>query len=128
MPASPPGNKTDINDHKKHHDTIVKDEKDRLEQEGNKVSDGEITFESCDGNGRCRPDIVYETPDRQIRGVDVKTGDAKLSKNQEKIYPQMGDGKAIPVGKNAKEFGLKPNLPLKNGIPVEVKRFPGAGQ
>jgi len=127
-PADQENTQDDTDGAASHHDGIVREEKARLEQEGNRVSDKEITFESCDGNGRCRPDIVYETPDGQIRGVDVKTGDAKLSKNQGTIYPQMGEGKAIPVGPNAKNFGLDTGIPLKKGADVEIKRFPGAGQ
>jgi len=62
-----------------------------------------ITF----ANWRCRPDIIYETPDGHLRGREVKTGKAKLSKNQDKIYDQMKDGDAIPVGPNAEKFGLE---------------------
>jgi len=122
----------DIQDHKKHHDAIVEEEKARLKKEGNRVSEDEITFKSCDGNGRCRPDITYETPDGQLRGTEVKTGKAKLSKNQDKIYDQMKEGTAIPVGKNAKDFGLKPGVPLKekypDGAPVKTEQFPGLGK
>ncbi len=83
--------------------------------------------------GRCRPDIIYEAPDGKISIIEVKTGNAGLSIRQSEIYPQIKDGNAIPRGKVAREFGLIPNMPLKNqgypnGIPIEIKNFPGVGE
>ncbi|WKL41695.1 hypothetical protein Q1M64_19520 [Sinorhizobium meliloti] len=65
--------------------------------------------------------------------IEVKTGDASLTFRQEEIYPQIDSGDAIPRGKVANTFGLKPGIPLKNqgypnGIPIEIKTFPGAEQ
>lgn len=85
------------------------------------------------GTGRCRPDIVYETPDGKIGIIEVKTGNAEFTIRQSEIYPQIKDGNAIPRGKVADDFGLEPGVPLKdqgypNGIPIEIRTFPGVGQ
>jgi len=64
--------------------------------------------------------------------MEVKTGKAKLSKNQDKIYDQMEEGTAIPIGKNAKDFDLTIGAPLKekypNGAPVKTEQFLGLGK
>ena len=85
---------------------------------------------SC-GIGRCRPDIIYETPDGTKGIIEIKTGNADLSIRQTAIFPQIQNGDAIPSGQVAQRFGLRPGIPLKdqgypNGIPIEVREFPGA--
>jgi|GEM_PF-3141801 len=126
--AEKPGRSSDIQKQKAHHDKIVDQEKNRLESEGYEVSDKGISFRCAHDNDRCIPDITYRTPDGKLGGFEIKTGNGKLSKNQEKIYPQIESGEAIPVGKNAKEFELDVGKPLKEGFPIETKRYPGLGE
>jgi len=84
-------------------------------------------FKDRNGNISCRPDICYETPDGKLNIIEVKTGNAKLSKNQKEVYPQIESGEAIPFGKNAEKFRLGVDEPLKerypDGAPVEIKRW-----
>jgi filamentous hemagglutinin len=106
---------------------------DQLEGQGFRVSDREVSFGSSCGTGRCRPDIIYETPDGQVRIIEIKTGNADLSIRQTEIYPQINSGDAIPRGQVAADFGLQPGIPLRdqgypNGIPIEIQTLPGAGQ
>lgn len=121
-----------IRDQYAHHKAMTDDLKDQLESQGYTVSPREISFGSSCGAGRCRPDIVYETPDGKIGIIEVKTGNADLSIRQTEIYPQINSGDSIPRGQVAKDFGLRPGVPLKEqgyptGIPIEIKNFPGAG-
>ncbi|WP_285541324.1 hemagglutinin repeat-containing protein, partial [Brucella sp. NBRC 12950] len=122
-----------VKDHYTHHKDMVDDLKEQLESQGFRVSGKEVSFGNSCGVGRCRPDIIYEAPDGKISIIEVKTGNAGLSIRQSEIYPQIKDGNAIPRGKVAREFGLIPNMPLKNqgypnGIPIEIKNFPGVGE
>ena len=68
-----------------------------------------------------------------MRIIEVKTGDADLSIRQSEIFPQINSGDAIPRGQVADDFGLDPGIPLRdqgypNGIPIEIRIFPGVGQ
>ncbi len=119
-----------IRDHYDHHMNMVDDIKDQLRDQGYRVSDKEVSFGNSCGAGRCRPDIIAESPDGKMRIIEVKTGDADLSIRQSEIFPQISDGDSIPRGKVARDFGLRPGVPLKdqgypNGIPIEVKNMPG---
>ncbi|MCW8890599.1 MAG: hypothetical protein OQL20_08075, partial [Sedimenticola sp.] len=123
--------KLTIRDHYNHHLEMTNDLKIQLEGQGFRVSDREISFGNACGSGRCRPDIVYETPDGKLGIVEVKTGNADLTIRQSEIYPQIKDGSSIPRGKVAAEFGLMPGIPLRDqgypdGIPIEIRTFPGA--
>ena len=65
--------------------------------------------------------------------IEIKTGNADLTIRQSEIYPQIRNGDAIPRGDVAREFGLRPGVPLReqgypNGIPIEIRTFPGADQ
>jgi filamentous hemagglutinin len=105
----------------------------QLEGQGYTVSQKEASFGSSCGTGRCRPDIIYEAPDGTKGIIEIKTGNADLSIRQTEIFPQIESGDAIPRGDVARRFGLEPGIPLRdqgypNGIPIEVKTFPGAGQ
>jgi filamentous hemagglutinin len=119
-------------DYYEHHLNMVDDVKDQLITQGYRVSDKEVSFGSACGIGRCRPDIIAEAPDGGIRIIEIKTGNADLSIRQSEIFPQIENGNSIPRGKVARDFGLLPNVPLKdqgypNGIPIEIINFPGAG-
>jgi len=125
--------KLTIRDHYKHHKNMTNDLKKQLETQGYRISDREISFSSYCNIGRCRPDIVYETPDGKWGIIEIKTGNADLSIRQSEIFPQISSGDAIPVGRIAKQFGFRAGIPLKdqgypNGIPIEIINFPGAGQ
>jgi len=124
------GNKPNITirDHYAHHKEIVDDLKDQLRLQGYRVSEKEISFGSSCGSGRCRPDIVYQTPDGKVFAIEVKTGKAGLSARQHEIFPQIESGEAIPRGKNADRFGFDINIPLKKGIPIDRRPFPGVGE
>ena len=120
-----------IQDHYAHHKAMTEDLKAQLVAQGYRVSKKEISFGDACGNGRCRPDIVYQTPDGRYGIIEVKTGNADLTIRQSQIYPQISNGDAIPRGKVAAAFQLKPNLSLReqgypNGIPIEIRVFPGA--
>jgi len=130
-----PDNKPEltIRDHYNHHKNMTEDLKQQLESQGYRVSGKEISFGSFCDSGRCRPDIVYQTPDGKWGIIEVKTGNADLSIRQSEIFPQINSGDAIPRGDVAKRFGFTPDVPLKdqghpNGIPIEVVNFPGVGQ
>ena len=127
------GPRLTIRDHYAHHRDMQLDVIGQLEAQGFDVSYREISFGAACGTGRCRPDIVYRTPDGQVRIIEIKTGDAGLSIRQSQIFPQIRDGSSIPRGRVAVEFGLKPGIPLRdqgypNGIPIEIQTFPGVGQ
>ncbi|EEE35464.1 hypothetical protein RKLH11_4141 [Rhodobacteraceae bacterium KLH11] len=127
------GPRITIRDHYEHHKAMTDDLKLQLRDQGYRVSDKEISFGSSCGTGRCRPDIVYETPDGKWGIIEVKTGNADLTIRQSEIYPQINSGDAIPRGDVARRFGLDPGVPLRdqgypNGIPIEIRTFPGAGQ
>ncbi len=124
--------KLDIRDYYRHHKAMTDDLKAQLTDQGYRISRKEISFGDACGPGRCRPDIVYETPDGRVGIIEVKTGDAGPTIRQSQIFPQIKDGSSIPRGDVARRFGLKPDIPLReqgypNGIPIEIKRFPGAG-
>lgn len=120
-----------IRDQSVNHKAIKDDLKAQLESQGYRVSNKEISFGSSCGTGRCRPDIVDETPDGKMGITEVKTGNADLTIRQSEIYPQIKDGNAIPRGKVARRFRLRPGVPLReqgypDGIPIEIRTFPGA--
>lgn len=105
----------------------------QLETQGFSVSRREVSFGSSCGSGRCRPDIIYEAPDGRVGIIEIKTGNADLSIRQSEIFPQIENGNAIPRGAVARQFGLIPGRALKDqgypdGIPIEVRNFPGVGQ
>ena len=125
-----PDSKTTIGEQYAHHKAITNRLKTQLKEKGYQVSDKEISFGSSCGTGRCRPDIVYVTPDGKIGIIEVKTGNAGLTIRQSEIYPQINSGDAIPRGDIARGFDLEPGVPLKdqgypNGIPIEIRTFPG---
>jgi filamentous hemagglutinin len=120
-----------IRDQYAHHNAMRTDVIEQLEAQGYRVADGEASFGNSCGVGRCRPDILYETPDGRKGIIEIKTGNADLSIRQTKIFPQIENGDAIPKGSVAQRFGLRPGIPLRdqgypNGIPIEVRDFPGA--
>ncbi|WP_150601115.1 hypothetical protein [Pandoraea fibrosis] len=122
--------KLHIKDHYAHHNEMVNDLKVQLIELGYRVSDKEISFGNSCGTGRCRPDIVVESPDGEIRIIEVKTGGADLTNRQSDIFPQILDGSAIPRGSIAEEFGFTKKRPLSeqgypNGIRIDVIKFPG---
>lgn len=106
---------------------------EQVRSRGYTVSQKEASFGSSCGTGRCRPDIIYGASDGTKGIIEIKTGNADLSIRQTEIFPQIENGAAIPKGDVALRFGLEPGIPLRdqgypNGIPIEVKVFPGAGQ
>ncbi|MHA6896971.1 hypothetical protein ACQUJT_23265, partial [Ralstonia pseudosolanacearum] len=120
-----------IRDHYEHHQNMVDDVKDQLKSQGYRVSNKEVSFGNSCGTGRCRPDIVAEDSGGKMRIFEIKTGDADLSIRQSEIFPQIKDGDAVPRGRVAEDFGLRPGIALKdqgypNGIQIEVLKFPGA--
>ena len=127
------GPRITIRDHYEHHDAMRNDVIGQLEGQGYRVADGEASFGNACGTGRCCPDILYEAPDGTVGIIEIKTGNADLSIRQTEIFPQIENGDAIPRGAVADRFGLDPGVPLRdqgypNGIPIEVREFPGAGQ
>jgi hypothetical protein len=133
LDASNAGPRITIRDHYEHHDAMRSDVIGQLEGQGYRVADGEASFGNACGVGRCRPDILYEAPDGTVGIIEIKTGNADLSIRQTEIFPQIENGDAIPRRAVADRFGLDPGVPLRdqgypNGIPIEVREFPGAGQ
>lgn len=131
MVSDPLLDKLHIKDHYEHHQQMVDDLKDQIIDLGYRISGEKISFGDSCGIGRCRPDIAIESPDGKLTIIEIKTGGAKLSERQSHIFPQIKNGNSIPRGKVAKDFGLIPNLPLKDhgypdGIIVNVITFPGA--
>jgi hypothetical protein len=72
-----------------------------------KVAGKQVSFKTSDGSST-RADFV--TKDKTV--VETKTGNAKLSKNQQKLHDDINAGREVtPVGQNAKDAGLKPGEP-----------------
>ena len=122
--------KITVREHYWHHKAMVDDMKDQLKAQGYQVSSKEVSFKNGFAAGRTRPDIIAWGPDGKLVIYEIKTGNAQLSIRQTEIYPQIRDGNAIPTGDVAREFGLKPGIPLKdqghpNGITIIVKNYPG---
>lgn len=129
--AVPKGPNLTIRDYYVHHKAMVDDLKAQLTAKGYRVSEKEISFGHGCEIGRCRPDIVYKKPDGKTEIIEVKTGDAALSIRQTEIFLQIRNGDSIPRGEVARDFGLIPNVPLKDqgypdGIPIKETVFTGA--
>lgn len=109
---------------------MVEDLKTQLVELGYRVSDKEISFGNSCGKGRCRPDIVVESPNGEIRMIEAKTENADLTNRQSEIFPQIRDGSSVPRGSVAELFGFDPGTPPNeqghpNGIIIDITRFPG---
>lgn len=79
---------------------------------GDDIAGEQVTLETKRGD-RARVDFVKK--DKGV--VETKTGDAKLSKGQEKVKEAIDNGEpVIPRGKNAEKAGLPKNEPtiMKN--------------
>ncbi len=76
---------------------------------GDNVAGKQVTFRTSDGT-RTRADFV--TKDRSV--VETKTGNASLSKGQEKLHSDINAGRPVtPVGQNARDAGLRPGEPVR---------------
>ncbi|WP_157935764.1 hypothetical protein [Tsuneonella flava] len=58
---------------------------------------------------------------------------ASVTQSHFERVSRFRNGDAIPRGDVAREFGLRPGVPLReqgypNGIPIEIRTFPGADQ
>jgi RHS repeat-associated protein len=74
---------------------------------GDKVAGKQVSFKTSDGTST-RTDIV--TKDKGV--VEVKSGNAELSKGQEKLKADIDAGRQVtPVGKNAEAAGLPSGQP-----------------
>ncbi len=74
---------------------------------GDNVAGEQVSFRTSDGS-RAVPDFV--TKDGGI--VETKTGGARLSKNQQKLFDDINAGRPVtPVGQNAADAGLTPGRP-----------------
>lgn len=115
-----------INDYKAHHDGFVASESQRLRSAGYLVAT-EVSMSVFDPQTRsmvmARADIVFTTPSRHFYWIrEIKTGDAKLSKNQRVVY---GAPLAIISGPKGIEIGLNPGTTLPLAAYQKVKRCPG---
>jgi RHS repeat-associated protein len=71
---------------------------------GDRVAGKQVTFKTSDGT-RTRADFVTKGKDV----VETKTGNAGLSKGQEKLSGDIKAGREVtPVGQNARDAGLRP--------------------
>ena len=88
---------------------------------GDQVAGKQVTFRTSDGT-RTRADIV--TKDRGV--VEVKSGDATLTKGQQKLQDDIRAGRQVtPVGQNARDAGLTPGQPTRmTSCNVEQVRCP----
>jgi hypothetical protein len=94
----------------------------QIESEGGTVLGSEITVDV--GGVRARPDLLVQNADGSINFVEVKTGDAQLTANQQVVYPLIEQGGAIPAGANAaRTLVLQPGVPMPP-TPVRIIRFP----
>ena len=74
---------------------------------GDKVAGKEVSFKTSDQT-RTRTDFV--TKDKGV--VETKTGNAQLSKGQQKLHEDIKAGRPVtPVGQNAAKAGLEPGKP-----------------
>lgn len=78
-------------------------------QMGESATGSQVTFRTSDGS-KTVVDITKGTSG----AVEVKTGNAKLSPNQEKMQSDVKEGRAVtPVGKNAQAAGFTPGKPVQ---------------
>ncbi|WP_231382149.1 hypothetical protein, partial [Sphingobium indicum] len=76
---------------------------------GDKVAGKQVSFKTSDGT-RTRTDFV--TKDKGV--VETKTGNATLTKGQEKLHGDIKAGREVtPVGQNARDAGLRPGEPTR---------------
>jgi len=76
---------------------------------GDDIAGEQVTLETKKGD-RARVDFVKK--DKQV--VETKTGNAQLSKGQQKVKEAIDKGEeVIPRGKNAEKAGLERNTPTK---------------
>src|SRR6185312_3267372 len=94
-----------------------------IEGEGGEVLGSEITIDA--GGVRARPDLVIRDANGNLQFVEVKTGGATLTPNQQVVYPLIEQGGAVPAGGNAAAAGLTPGVPLPP-TPVRVIYLPGS--
>jgi hypothetical protein len=118
-------------EYRAHHDRAVAKLQRDLDDQGY-TAFKEVSFNGnvCQIDGRCRADLIVHNDRGGLVLIEVKTGNASLSVNQSEIYPQIRDGNAIPVGRVARELGLRPGVALKNqgypnGIPTLTYTYPG---
>lgn len=116
-------------DQKAHHDFKTKELIKNLEAEGKTVGNP-IYFRGCDASKSCIPDIPVRDNNGNFYLIEVKTGNAGLSRNQEDIFPEIRNGNAIPTNTAAEAFGLIPGVKLKdqgypNGIDIQIIKYEG---
>lgn len=83
---------------------------------GDKAAGKQVSFKTSDGT-RTRADFV--TKDKGV--VETKTGNAGLTKGQEKLHGDIRAGREVtPVGRNARDAGLEPGKPTRmNGCSID---------
>ncbi|MCQ0970249.1 DUF6531 domain-containing protein [Paracoccus sp. TK19116] len=120
-----------ITSKRQHHNNTVDSIRNSINAMPNRVAvPREMSIRGSGIPGRTRPDIaVFDSNGRLLHFVEVKTGQAGLTPRQTSIYPQIRNGNAIPTGSVARDYGLKPGVPLNqqgypNGIPVYEVRYP----
>ncbi len=82
----------------------------QVESEGGAVLGNRITIYA--GGSRAVPDLLIQNADSSVNFVEIKTGGAQLSSQQEVVYPLIEQGGAVPAGGNAARAGLTPSIPL----------------
>ena len=117
-----------LKDYRENHDAWVAREATRLRTEGFLVAT-EVSMRAMDpytqSQVRARADIIFTTPDMHYYYInEIKTGDAKLSKNQRTVYGSPG---ATIVGVRGISIGLPPGQFLPLAEFGSVTRCPGPG-
>ena len=101
-----------------------------MRSQGYTTRDGGGRFYDSTGTVKSQPEIVAKRPNGEIIVIEVKTGNASNTTNQNTVYPQIISGDAIPSPSLADDLGLEAGKALKdqgfpNGLPLYQVTAPG---
>jgi hypothetical protein len=74
------------------------------------------------GNKTARLDIVASLNGIPQLGIEGKTGNGGLVRNQPDVFGAFEDGSAIPFGGNAEAAGFTRDVPIGRPMPFEILR------
>lgn len=81
----------------------------------------QVKFTTLNGKGTAVIDFITRDDDDNFRGLEVRTGNAKLSAGQIRLYDAIADGdEVIPWGANAEVIGLEPGVPIDIGSEFDI--------
>jgi RHS repeat-associated protein len=80
----------------------------------------EVSFMT--GNKTARLDIVASLNGVPMLGIEGKTGNGGLVRNQPDVFGAFEDGSAVPFGPNAARAGFNLGVPIGQPMPFEILR------